>query len=144
MKHPHCILHVSGTQDVDFTPLSKVKGPANDKLGQLHTIRERRLSEPRDSPHRMEDVCNRIPESLDDADLETIGYHRGCYQKFTKNQDRLKCSQSNEASTSTPSRSPRKPHSSSAKQHFPPQCIFCGRVELKVSGKTERCSKDHI
>uniref|UniRef100_UPI00358E3B67 uncharacterized protein n=1 Tax=Myxine glutinosa TaxID=7769 RepID=UPI00358E3B67 len=76
-------------------------------------------------------------QSLAGADLETIGYHRGCYQNFTKKQDRLKCSAiSTEAATS---RSHRKLPSSSAMQLFPPECIFCGRLELKVSGKTERC-----
>ena len=46
--------------------------------------------EPQDSPNRMEDVCIQIPENLEGANLEAIGYHRGCYQKFTKNKDRLK------------------------------------------------------
>ena len=26
-------------------------------------------------------------------------------------------------------------------QLFPPECVFCGKFELKVSGKTERCVK---
>ena len=133
-----CILHVSGIQHLDFTPLSKVKGSATEKLAQLHSIRDRRLREPHDSSYRMEDVCNQIPESLAGVDLEAIGYHRGCYQSFTKNLDRLKCSvATNWASTS---RSPRKPQSSS-KQLFPPECVFCGKFELKVYGKTERCVK---
>ncbi len=135
----NCSLHVSGIQHLDFTRLSDVKGSATNKLAQLHSIRDRRLIEPHDSPYRMEDVCNSIPESLAGADLEAIGYHRGCYQNFTKNQDRLKCSvKYHEASTS---RSLRKTPSSSAIQMFPPECIFCGRLELKVSGKTERCTK---
>ena len=82
-----CILHVSGIQHGDFTPLSNVKRSATDKVAQLHNIRHRRLIEPRDSPNRMEDVCNQIPEGLAGAYLEAIGYHRGCYQMFTKNQD---------------------------------------------------------
>jgi len=135
-----CILHVIGIQHGDFTPLSKVKGSATDKLTHLHSIRDRRLLEPYDSPHRMEDVCISIPESLAGADLEAIGYHRGCYQNFTKNLDRLKgrIETITEASTS---RSPRKPRSSSAIKLFPPECIFCEKLELKVSGKTERCIK---
>ena len=90
-----CILHVSGIQHLNFTPLSKVKGSATEKLAQLHSIRDRRLREPHDSSYRMEDVCNQIPESLAGVDLEAIGYHRGCYQSFTKNLDRLKCSVNN-------------------------------------------------
>ena len=130
-----CMLHVSGIQHGDFTPLSNIKGSANDKLTQLHCIRDRRLLEPLDSPSRMEDVCSRIPDNLVDADLEEIGYHRGCYQNFTKNQDRLKSS-SNETFTS---RSHRKPSCSSATLLFPPECIFCNKLEVKVSGSTERC-----
>jgi len=134
-----CILHVPGIEHLDFTPFSKVQGSATEKLAQLHSIRVRRLAEPLDSPYRMKDVCNHIPERLDGVDLETVGYHRGCYQNFTKNQKRLRCSaDSYDASTS---RSPRKSASSSAVQMFPPDCIFCGKLEVKVSGKTERCIK---
>lgn len=135
-----CIVHASGIQHGYFTAFSNVRGSATDKLAQLHSIRDRRLAEPSDSPSRMEDVCNGIPESLVGADLEAIGYHRGCYQNFTKNQDRLKCIvESKEAPTS---RSPRKlPPPCSTMQLFPPECIFCQTVELKVSRKTERCIK---
>jgi len=130
---------VTGIQHGYFTSLSNIKGSATDKLAQLHSIHDKRLIESQESPNRMEEACNNIPESLSGADLEAIGYHRGCYQNFTKNQDRLKSSvTSNEASTS---RSPRKPPSSSAMQLFPPECIFCQRLELKVLGKTERCIK---
>ena len=46
--------------------------------------------EPRESPYRKEDVCDQIPETLAGADLEVVGRHRSRYQKFTKNQDRLR------------------------------------------------------
>ena len=83
----------------------------------LKSICDRHLAEPLDSPYRMKDVCNHIPENLDGADLETIGYHRGCCQNITENQKCLKCSaDSNEAS---PSRSPHKSASSCAMQMFP-------------------------
>lgn len=142
-RHPPvtCILNVIGIQHGDFTTLSNAKGSAADKQAHLHSICDRRLLEPHDSPNRMEeDVCNRISNSLADADLQAIGFHRGCYQNFTKNQDRLKCNveTSNEASTSC---SHRKPRLSIAIQLFPPEGIFWQRSELKVSGKTERCHK---
>ena len=121
----------------DFTLLSKIRGSSTDKLAQLHRIRDRRLAEPQDSPNRMEDVCHCIPDSLFDANLDITGYHRGCYQNFTKNVDRLKCSMSSNVPTTL--RSSRKPLASIAKQVFSPECIFCKKVELKVSGKTERC-----
>ena len=95
--------------------------------------------ETRDSPNRMKDVCNQILKILTSANLEAIGYHRGCYQKFTKNQDRLKCSVTpNDRGWAI--RSSRK-SSSSAIRLFPPKCIFCEKLELKLSGKTERCIK---
>ena len=125
-----CILHVRGIQHGDFTSLSNVKGSATDKLAQQHSIRDKRLTEPQDSPNSLEDVYNGIPECLAGADLEPIGYHRGCYQNFTKKQDRLKCSVT--SSEESKSRSPRKPPSSSAMQRFPLECIFCQRLELKV------------
>lgn len=136
-----CILHVTGIQHGDFTPLSNVKGTAAEKLAQMHDIREKRLLEPLDSPNRMEEVCSQIPESLAGADLQVIGYHRGCYQNFTKNQDRLKSSSTSQELKASKSRSPRRQSSSSAIQLFPPECIFCQRLEVKVSGKTERCTK---
>lgn len=130
-----CILHVDSIHHGDFTSFCDVKGSYNDKLAQLHNIRERRLMEPKDSPNRMEDVCNQIPEIVDGAVLKAIGYHRGCYQKFTKNLDRLKSNVTSNDEAIT-SRSPRKPPSSKL---FPPECIFCEKLELKLSRKTERC-----
>ena len=47
---------------------------------------------PQDSPNYIEDVCNQIPQTLDDENLEAIGYQQGCYQTRTKTWERLKCS----------------------------------------------------
>ena len=131
-------LHVRGIQHIDFTPLSKVQGSATEKLAQLHSIRDRRLREPQDSSYRMEDTCNRIPEGLAGLDLEAVGYNRGYYQSFTKNRDHLKCSVASKETS--PSHSPCKPQSYSM-HLFPQECIFCGKLEVKVSGKTEQCRK---
>ena len=61
---------------------------------------------------------------------------RGCYQAFIKHQDCLKCIvPEDETSTNC---SPRKP-STSHKNVFPPECIFCEKLETKVSGRTEHC-----
>lgn len=102
-----CILHVCGIQHGDFTPLSNVKGSATDKLVQLHRIRNRRLSKPLNSPNRMKEFCRLIPDNLAGADLKVIGCHRGCYQYFTKNQDRL-MHNVQETPTVRASSSPRK------------------------------------
>ena len=79
-----CILHVSGIQHLDFTPLSKVKGSATEKLAQLHSISDRRLREPHDSSYRMEDVCNQIPVSLAGVDLEALAIIEAATKAFTK------------------------------------------------------------
>ena len=100
-----CILHVNGIQHGEFIPLANIKC-SHEKLAKLHSIREKRLIQPNDSATRMEVVCNNIPESLTGLDLDVTGYHRGCYQKFTKNLDRLKCGLPDDQ-LSTP-RSPRK------------------------------------
>ena len=33
----------------------------------------------------MKEVCDLLPECVDNINLETTGWHRGCYQAFTKN-----------------------------------------------------------
>ena len=70
--------------------------------------------------------------------LHSIRDRRLREPQYLKIKTFLKCSvASKEASTSD---YPRKPQSSSM-YLFPPECIFCGRLEVKVSGKTERCGK---
>ena len=96
--------------------------------------------EPRDSSYRMEDVYNQIPETLTGADLEAVGYPRGYYQKFTKNQDRLRGSVTPSEIISK-TRSLCNSSSSSASRLFPPECILCEKLELKLCWKTERCIK---
>ena len=59
-------------EDLDFTPFSQVQGSAAEELAQLHSNHDRHLAEPLDSPYQKKDD---FLESLDDADLETIGYH---------------------------------------------------------------------
>ena len=134
-----CILHVNDIEHGNFTPLSNVRGTITQKLLQLHEIRKKRLSQPQDSPFRIEEVCNLIPADVEEIDLQTIGYHRGCYQNFTKNLDRLTSSQS--VDIAPISRSPRKMRSLSDQRLFPETCIFCEKLERQSKGKTERCVK---
>ena len=90
----------------------------------------------------MENVCSLIPETLDGVDLDVIGYHRQCYQQFTKNQDRLKQLNNPESSMSNSQYSPRKKSAQKeAKTLFPPECIYCDKIEIKTAGKTERPTK---
>lgn len=131
-----CFLHVEGIQHGDFTPLNKVRGLPDDKINQLNDIKKRRLAMPLGSPYRLEEICRRIPDNLNGIDIESNGFHRGCYQNFTKNLDRL---QTYSDETAKIHRSPRKQSSKETK--FPPVCIFCVKSECKHNGKTERCTK---
>ena len=62
--------------------LNKIKGTANEK--QLCKIMNQRLNLPHDSPYRMQSLCDQIPATLPD-DIESAGYHRQGYQRFTAN-----------------------------------------------------------
>ncbi|KAI4827603.1 hypothetical protein KUCAC02_030988 [Chaenocephalus aceratus] len=133
-----CILHVPSMSDHGpFTPLTKIKGTAIEKLQQLHEIRDQRLHQPHKSPYCMQSVCDQIPTTLPD-DLESVGYHRNCYQRFTCNLHLLE--DNPEPSTSQWNHSPRKlSFGGSAGPIFPPECIFCDKVEIKDGHrKTER------
>lgn len=90
-KHvpPTCIIHLLSIADHGhFTPLSEIKGTADDKLRQLHQIRDRRMCVSHDSPLRMQSVCDQIPTTLPD-DMTNVGYHRQCYQRLRANLHRL-------------------------------------------------------
>ena len=131
-----CLVHNTSLKDHgSFTSLDSVKGSPQAKLDFLLQKRDQRMAEPIDSVHRMTSVCESIPESLDGLDLSVYGYHRKCYQYFTKGFDRLSVSQ-DQAECSSALHSPRK-----KEQHqvlFPPECIYCDNLEVKVHGRTER------
>uniref|UniRef100_UPI00358FADE9 uncharacterized protein n=1 Tax=Myxine glutinosa TaxID=7769 RepID=UPI00358FADE9 len=135
---PTCILHVPSMSDHgDFTPLRKIKGSASEKLQLLQKIRDRRLNQPHDSPCRMQSVCDQIPATLPD-DLERVGYHSKCYKHFVRHFHRLGDDTEPGPSTSSWHHSPRKP-GGSAEPIFPPECIFCEKVETKDAHRnTER------
>ena len=108
-----CILHNNVIKDHgSVTALSSVKGAPQEKLDHLLKKRNERLAEPLESPHRMSDICKIIPETLDDIDLSKVGYHRKCYQYFTKGFERLSTSK-NKGECSLSSYSPRKTESCS-------------------------------
>ena len=128
-----CNLHVSVIQHGEFIPLQNIRDPPQEKVEMLHNVCKKRLLQSNDSPTRMEAVYKLIPDNRDGGDLEMTGYHRRCYQAFTRHQECI--APDNEPSTI---RSPCK-SSTSSRNIFPPECIFCGKLEPNVSGRTERC-----
>ena len=137
-----CILHDGEDfNDCDnFTLLNATKTSPEEKLHQLQDIRDKRKTEPDNSPHCMKKICDQIPEVLTGLNLETTGYHRKCYQRFTKNLDRfdIVSDTNTQQIKKQVSRSPRRPQLSRTNV-FPLECIFCENLELKLNRKTERC-----
>ena len=83
-KREQCVIHLDGIKHGSFTRFSDLTNP-NDRLALLKSIRDRRLAEPLNSPYRMTDICQNIPDEI----MENQGYHRGCCQRFTLNLQRL-------------------------------------------------------
>ena len=73
-KWEQCVIHLDGIKHDSFTRFSDLMNP-NDRLALLKSIRDRRLAEPLNSPYRMTDICQGIPDEI----IENQGYHRGCY-----------------------------------------------------------------
>ena len=67
-------------------------------------IRDRRFAEPPGSSYRMTDICQGIPDEIQ----ENEGYHRGCNQRFTLNLHRL--------TASKPSNDPEAPGPSTSQE----------------------------
>ena len=125
-----CILHAGAKDHGNFISFRDVKVDAAEKLSSLHQIRDMRQAEPNDSSHRMKHICTLIPETLEGVDLESVGYHRYCYQQFIKNQNRLKQLNIHIPSTSKVHHSPRKAaHSTESRTSFPPECIYCEKID---------------
>ena len=131
-----------------FQNFSVCKGESDDKLSYIHDIRDLRLSEPVTSPYRMNNICDKIPSTLEGLPLKTTGYHQNCYKNFTMNLGRLKNSKASGSSESSSSqiKVSLRHHKSPSNQSdgtrcsflFPNHCIFCEKVEIKVRGRTER------
>ena len=120
--------------DSPFTCFSACKCSPSEKLKYLLDIRDKRLSQPYNSPCRMGDICNQLPKTLNGLDMESTGYHRQCYQGFLKNLDRL---QKPADDAKRKHHSPRR-HKTSNTKFLSNECIFCEKDEKKkVDGKTQ-------
>lgn len=125
-----CILHYSASSCDSFTLLADLKDP-QERFQKLLDIRALRLSQSVDSNQRMESVCELIPNEMS----EGHGYHRDCYNHFTKHVDRLKCTESTELTEST-RKVPRK-LSVDKIALFAKDCIFCnkaGAITVRKAG----------
>ena len=53
---------------------------------KLQDVKQKRMNEPLGSANRLDEQCESMPMEL----MQNHGYHRDCYQCFTKNLGRLK------------------------------------------------------
>lgn len=130
-----CIVHFGSTSHKDsINPVSEhsfetIKNAVKVRLSQT------------DTKHRLEEICNNIPESLD-ASLH--GSHRRCYQLFT-NISRLGRKRASDIADSSadpqPSTSKLRRTSSSLSVSSPlfprDKCIFCNKEFVKFQRKRQ-------
>ena len=131
--NPICVIHMNDSDNCNFTFISNTKDPGS-RFQRIKEICELRLSQPTDSPHRMQCVCQQIPETF----TSQHRYHRDCYQRFSSNLNRLtKPSGEKPSSVSSSVREPRRSSTEKDSVLFQPDCIFCnksGRKSIKVRG----------
>ena len=132
-----CILHFVGIDHGPFTSLRAIRGDPNDNSTKFVTSNW--LSHL--VPHIEWQQCVVSSQTLL---RDSHGHHRQCYQCFHLDLDRLKGYEaSDQATISERHHSPCKYSSFEGRDIytsplFPPDCIFCDKVERKVHGKTER------
>ena len=89
----------------------------------------------------MKEICDLIPNSFHELDLELTGWHCKCYQSFTKNINRLKPSM-NYCTPELQRQSLRK-STPSTFLFSKNECLFCGKNWIK-SGKKELPDKNFV
>lgn len=131
-----CIVHFDST-----SPKDEINPVSEQCFETIKNAVKVRLSHA-DAKHRLEEICNNMPDSLDDS---LHGSHRRCYRLFTNTQ-RLARKRASDVADSTedpqPSTSKLRRTSSSLSVSSPlfPQdkCIFCDKEFVKVKGKRQK------
>jgi len=126
-----CVLHFKESTAEHFTFLAKVKEPEARWINLLK-IRDDRRS-PAGSPHRMDSICDQIPESLSPFH----GYHHDGYQCFISNLSSLIPQQGPTSDDAPRARQSRRDSATKDCSIFKPDCIFCnGEGRKKVKKRT--------
>ena len=132
-KQELCIIHIPGIKHGSFTFFPNDPKERLKIFHVLQNVRDRRMAEPVTSAYRMQDTCQGIPDEVNDKQ----GYHRGCYQRFTGNLNRLTKNIDEVPSTSGVSASRPKRKAGMEQIIFEPDCIFCNktsRIHLRKAG----------
>jgi hypothetical protein len=125
-----CIIHYDKSKCDGFTLLSDLKNPS-ERLDHLLSIRDKSLAQPIGSKYRMESICTLLPVKVE----KDHGYHRDCYQHFTKHLDRLVPVPDYRETYPSEARTSRRTNPEDF--CFAKDCIFCnkeGRIGIKRSG----------
>ena len=80
-----CIIHFSSSNKQNLVDLCETTGKYI-KFEKIKQIAFKRLNQPDGSSYNLFEKCTNIPTTLMN---HHGGYHRVCYQRFTKNLDRL-------------------------------------------------------
>lgn len=113
-----CVIHTPDSKCESFIPLTE------ERLEKLNSVKQKRLSQPATSPFRFPEICSQIPDSISPG----FGYHRDCYQSFTKNLNRLQDEASKLPDSNNPARVPR---GAGDRVIFQKDCIFCRKTGRK-------------
>lgn len=124
-----CIIHWSSSNQKNFINLFIAKD-RDEKFERIKEIGQQRLGQGETSPYCLHEQVMCIPSLL----TEYHGYHRDCYQRFTKNLDRLGTLEVETASSSGVSR--RSSNKWNDGIIFNQDCIFCNKIE-KIKVKRE-------
>lgn len=100
-----CVIHFQDSSAQGFTPLT------DERLSKLTDIRQTRLALPGDSKQRMPEICEQIPDAVEDG----YGYHRDCHRRFTAH---IRRPSADPDSQPGPTRPPRLPSDESEKYIF--------------------------
>ena len=79
-----CIIHFSSSNEQNFVNLFQA-ADKDKKFEKIKQIAFKRLNQPDRSSYKLSEQCANIPTTL----MNHHGYHRDCYQCFTKNLDRF-------------------------------------------------------
>ena len=142
IKVENCIIHKSNNTSDKFVSLRNIRGDPHEKLQFLQKICRKRMSQLFGSAARMKKICEQIPDNLGGKSLDEVGYHQQCYKNFTRNVERLHPSDEAPATSSGKSiLSPRNslPLRSKSRQLFPPECLFCDKLQKRRNNKRENC-----
>lgn len=118
------VIHFPDSSAQGFTPLTDERL----SLSKLTKIRQTRLALPGDSKQCMPEICEQIPDAVEDG----YRYHRDCHMRFTAHIRRPSADPDSQLG---PSRPPRVPSDERDKYIFNPNCIICGKAGYKKLNK---------